>query len=86
MSHDAREERVGFRRFLVGVRVERIAGGIGERRDVLEGDLPELGTDGVTDTQGGQRLTERVRPFTLKGEVPVRARMPHSGHSREHVG
>jgi hypothetical protein len=81
VRHDAAEQRVGRGRHRVGVRVEAVAGEVGEVRDVLLGHEALLAHHRVTDPQAAHRLAEGV----LLGLHPRRARRVDAGDRREHV-
>jgi hypothetical protein len=80
VGHPTAEERVGPGGLLVHVRVERVAGELGEVLDVRQRDAARAGHHCVADPQVGQRLAERVPAR----RVPLGAGDPAAGDRREH--
>src|SRR6266511_4272055 len=60
---DAVKERVGGCGLSIGVRVERVAGELGEPCDVVGGDPSRAGHDRLAESQLVQRLPEGVWAF-----------------------
>lgn len=63
MGDATREEGVGHGGRFVGVRVEGVAGLVGEVGDLLQGDGAQLGAELVPDAQLGQALAEGCLPL-----------------------
>ena len=71
MRDDPAEQRVLLRGLLVGVRVERVTGELGEVVDVGERDPARRGLDRVADAQLGQALAERVHAVVVPRAEPL---------------
>ena len=81
MRDPAVEERVGPRRLLVHVRVEGVAGELGEVLDVRQRYPARARHHGVADPQLGQGFPERVSAIA----VPVGAGYPTAGDGGQHA-
>jgi Cu/Ag efflux pump CusA len=81
VRHPTVEERVGSGSSFVHVRVERVAGELGEMLDVGERHLARAGHHRIADTQIGQRLAERVHAIV----VSLRAGDPAAADRGQHV-